>query len=271
MVFSKTSALVDLAGGRFEWREQCGSTNTELSGLASQHPSAWHDFSVFATANQIAGRGRSGRAWQAPAGSSLAISVLFRPNLVSQTELAKLSWLPLLAGLAMTKTVNSFLPEPKAKVKWPNDVLVGENKICGILSEVLPDLSGVVVGSGLNLTLTREQLPVETATSLAIEGADLAEGETHRFDEVLSDYLTNLRQWYQRFAAAGFDANKSGLRQAVIENCVTLNREVRAILPGDTEQIARAITIDDSGRLVLEWQNQVQAVSAGDIVHMRHN
>ena len=280
MSFLRTSALVDQAGGRFEWRESAGSTNTELIALASSLEGSavhdWPNFSVIATAHQLAGRGRSGRVWQAPAGTSLATSVLFRPNLAGPTELNKLGWLPLLTGLAMSQTVRqildgSFAPAASAVgLKWPNDVLVAESKISGVLSELLPDLSGVVVGAGINLTLSREELPVETATSLVLEGAELPEELDERLDLVLSSYLTNLQLWYQRWANAGFDANKSGLRQAVIDRCVSLGRPVRAILPGDTELVGQAVTVDDTGRLVLEVGGVATPIAAGDIVHLRH-
>jgi BirA family biotin operon repressor/biotin-[acetyl-CoA-carboxylase] ligase len=83
--------------------------------------------------------------------------------------------------------------------------------------------------------------------------------------------LERLNFWYQRFANSNFDANKSGLRQAAIAACVSLGQEVRAILPGDTEILGSAITIDDTGRLVIEANSEVVTVAAGDIVHLRHN
>jgi len=262
------------------WRDQAGSTNLELIELAKAE--ALPDFTVLVTANQVSGRGRSGRSWQAPADTSLAISVLLRPRLEDQSDLGKLGWLPLLGGLAMAQNVQSLLGPESASVtgvKWPNDVLVSERKICGVLSELvqLNPADGrfgtelaVVIGAGVNLTLTEEQLPVPTATSLALAGAKLPESLDERLDLVLSGYLERLSHWYGRFTDARLSAVVSGLRSAVIENCVSLGREVRAILPGDTEQVGRSVTIDDSGRLVLEVNGQPFSVAAGDIVHLRH-
>jgi BirA family biotin operon repressor/biotin-[acetyl-CoA-carboxylase] ligase len=268
---------------RLEWREQAGSTNIELIQLAQSE--SLPDFTVMATANQVAGRGRSGRSWTAPADTSLAISVLLRPRLEGSADLGKLGWLPLLGGLAMAQNVGNLLSASGATVgvKWPNDVLVNERKISGVLSELVAlnatsvtaeefgAQNAVVIGAGINLTMTREELPVETATSLTLEGADLPFQLDERIDQVLSGYLERLAFWYQRFTDARLSAVVSGLRQSVVENCVTLNRQVRAILPGDQEQLGRAVTIDDSGRLVLEQNGQPLPIAAADIVHLRHN
>lgn len=269
-----------------QWREAAGSTNLELIQLAQAEPLP--DFTVLVTANQQAGRGRSGRVWETAPNTALAISVLLRPRLDSQEDLSKLGWLPLLGGLAMTQTVQQLLGEDphslahQTGVKWPNDVLVAGKKVCGVLSELVPlngngDASrfgasvGVVIGAGINLSQTQEQLPVETATSLTLAGAELPFSLEERFDLVLSGYLERLSYWYQRFTDARLSAVVSGLRQAVIDNCVTLGQPVRAILPGDTEQLGKAVSIDDSGRLVLEANGVVWPVAAGDIVHLRHN
>jgi BirA family biotin operon repressor/biotin-[acetyl-CoA-carboxylase] ligase len=272
---------------RLIWRDQAGSTNLELIELAQAE--SLPDFTVLLTANQVAGRGRSGRVWQAPAGTSLAISVLLRPRLDASADLGKLGWLPLLGGLAMAQNVQGLLPELGGDaangaigVKWPNDVLVNERKISGVLTELVTLKSAqaspqfgpstaVVIGAGINLTITDEELPVPTATSLRIAGATLPDSLDERLDLVLSGYLERLNHWYQRFTEAKLSAVVSGLREAVIESCVSLNREVRAILPGDSEQVGRAVTIDDSGKLVLEVAGGPFAVAAGDIVHLRHN
>jgi BirA family transcriptional regulator, biotin operon repressor / biotin---[acetyl-CoA-carboxylase] ligase len=263
------------------WRESSGSTNLELIHLAQSE--SLPDFTVLVTADQHAGRGRAGRVWETPAGTALAISVLLRPRLESQTDLGKLGWLPLLAGLAMTECVQGILPgRAGIGVKWPNDVLITDQKVCGVLSELVPLNASseasefgqgmvVVVGAGINITQQRAELPVETATSLSLEGAQLPFDDAECFDLVLSGYLGRLAHWYQKFTDAKLAAVASGLRQAVVENCVTLGRPVRAILPGDTEQLGRAVTIDDSGRLVLDTNGQPVSVAAGDIVHLRHN
>jgi BirA family biotin operon repressor/biotin-[acetyl-CoA-carboxylase] ligase len=248
---------------------ETGSTNADLI----QNSANTDDFTVLVAGFQTAGRGRSGRDWLAPAGSSLFVSVLLKPTGVASTNF---SWLPLLAGLAMTKTVAKFLPESEVGLKWPNDVLVGEKKISGILSELIQDQSGVVIGAGLNLLQVQNELPIANATSLALEGA-----REIKLDEVLAGYLSNLRELYLAWVQSSGNAVSSGLRNQVIQACSTLDRSgnnrVRAILPSgnnsESEVVGAAVGIDETGRLIVqpEGQSDVIAVAAGDIVHLRHN
>lgn len=250
---------------KFSYLPETGSTNVDLMAEYADSP----DFTVLVTGFQSAGKGRAGREWVAPAGASLSVSVLLKPHSVPAT---RFSWLPLLGGLAMTRAVNALIPAANASLKWPNDVLVGDNKICGVLSELLPNLSGVVMGAGLNVKQSTDELPIATATSMAIEGATELE-----LDAALAEYLKNLRELYDAFVAANGDAVKSGLRQQVIAACSTLdrngNKRVRAILPGDAEILGDAVGIDDTGRLILkpDGATEVMPVAAGDIVHLRHN
>ena len=261
MDFPKSSRIA----AHFEFVPETGSTNADLIANSANT----HDLTVRVAGFQLAGRGRAGRDWLAPAGSSLFVSVLLKPAGVAATNF---SWLPLLAGLAMTKTVAALIPDAPVGLKWPNDVLVGEKKISGVLSELIGDLSGVVIGAGLNVRQDKAELPIENATSLKLEGAQALE-----LDVVLEIYLENLRGLYEPWVAAGGDAVASGLRNQVIDACVTLDRagvnRVRAILPGDEEVVGAAVGIDDTGRLILQpdGQKDVVAVAAGDIDHLRHN
>lgn len=248
---------------------ETGSTNADLI----QNSANTDDFAVLVAGFQTAGRGRAGRDWVAPAGSSLFVSVLLKPAGVPATNF---SWLPLLAGLAMTKAVAKFLPDRDVGLKWPNDVLVGEKKISGVLSELIGDQTGVVIGAGLNLLQSQEDLPIQNATSLSIEGAT-----SSNLDEVLASYLSNLRELYLAWVNSSGNAVASGLRNQVIQACATLDRagnnRVRAILPSgnnaDAEVVGSAVGIDETGRLIIQpdGQSDVIAVAAGDIVHLRHN
>jgi BirA family biotin operon repressor/biotin-[acetyl-CoA-carboxylase] ligase len=242
------------------------STNAELVRLAGaqQLPA----FTTLVTDDQTAGRGRRGRSWVAPAGTSLAISVLLRPSGPDGAPLdpSRFSWLSLAAGVAMTDAVATVLPDASVGFKWPNDVQVAGKKICGVLGELLPSGGGVVMGAGINVTMTVEQLPVPTATSLALEGAD---GDDLP-DRVLSAYLARLVELVGTYGEHAGDADASGLRAAAVERCTTLGREVRAELPGDEELLGSAVGIDGLGRLqIRSGSGRVDAVAAGDIIHLR--
>lgn len=265
MDFPLSSQLVN----RLDYVSSTGSTNTDLIAVAADR----EDLTVLVAGHQSAGRGRAtGRQWVAPEGSSLAISVLLRPNANSAAKLTPNSfgWLPLIAGLAMARAVGQFIPAVGVAVKWPNDVLVNDHKISGILSELVPDLSGVVIGAGINIRQTAEQLPIETATSLAIERGS-ADGLSN--DKILAAYLGELRALYSRFVEAGGDAVASGIHDEVAARCGSIGRRVRAIMPGDQEVTGNGVGLDETGRILIQpdGARELFAVSAGDIVHLRHN
>jgi len=247
-----------------------GSTNDELSARAAELP----DFSVVVTDNQTAGRGRLGREWVAPPGATLAISVLLRPVLPAGEPLSleHYGWLPLISGLAMARAVASVLPDGAERVglKWPNDVQVNGAKICGILAELQPGGDSVVIGAGLNVSMTREQLPIPTATSLALSGAVLSGDDLA--DAALAAYLTALRELYSGFVSLGADADGSGVLDALRDACTTLGREVHVQLPGGEQLRGTAIDIDRSGRLVVRTfsNGHSVAVAAGDVTHVRY-
>jgi BirA family biotin operon repressor/biotin-[acetyl-CoA-carboxylase] ligase len=277
MDFPLSSQLVN----RLDYVPSTGSTNTDLIAASRERD----ELSVLVAGHQTAGRGRTtGRQWVAPEGSSLAISVLLRPNTNTSSPLTPNSfgWLPLIAGLAMARAVGQFIPADNVAVKWPNDVLVNEHKISGILSELLPDFTGVVIGAGINIRQTAEQLPVETATSIAIElasgadsgaGSEVLSGEDLSNDKILASYLGELRALYSRFVTSGGDAVASGIRDEVALRCGSIGRRVRAIMPGDLETIGNGGGLDETGRLLIQpdGARELFAVSAGDIVHLRHN
>src|SRR6187402_2974831 len=114
MELPRSSALV----ARLEVLPATGSTNTDLARAAAREPDAWPAPAVLATDHQTAGRGRLGRTWSAPAGSSLAVSVLLRPRIPAE----RLGWLSLAAGAAMTEALAGL--GVGARAEWPNDVLI---------------------------------------------------------------------------------------------------------------------------------------------------
>jgi BirA family biotin operon repressor/biotin-[acetyl-CoA-carboxylase] ligase len=220
---------------------------------------------VLITDDQTAGRGRLDRQWSAPAGTSLAISVLLRPDeLPGSLPVGAFGWLPLIAGVAMKRAVTAAGARG-AELKWPNDVLIEGRKVCGILAELLPDASAVVVGSGLNLTIGADELPVETATSLQLAGV-----ATPDPDAILAAYLDELRVLTYELANAQGNADGSGIRSLIERECATVGRDVRIELPGGRIERARATGLDEGGRLMVITDAGPAAVAAGDVTHLRY-
>jgi len=245
------------AAARLEVVASTGSTNADLRALADDED-GWPHLSAILTEDQVAGRGRLDRVWTAPAGSALALSVLLR---VPRVPVAERGWIPLAAGLAMADAIAAQLPERSVGVKWPNDVLVGDRKICGILAEATGS-DVVIVGSGVNTAMTAAQLPVETATSFAVEGAQAD------LDLLVAGYLARLDGWIEGLAEHG-SAVASGLRDAVAARCLTLGRTVRVMLPGGADLIGEASGLGADGCLIVGAEGTEHRIAAGDIVHLR--
>ncbi|MEU1819884.1 biotin--[acetyl-CoA-carboxylase] ligase [Streptomyces roseifaciens] len=235
-----------------------GSTNTDL--VAAGGPEG----AVLVAEEQSAGRGRLDRTWTAPPRSGLFFSVLLRPGPGVPVE--RWGWLPLLAGVATAAALSRAAGVDTA-LKWPNDLLVTvdghERKAGGILAERTGD--AVVVGIGLNVSLRADELPVPTAGSLALAGAQVLDR-----DPLLRAVLRSLEEWYGRWRDAAGDPAQSLLQEAYAAGCATLGRHVRAELPGGRELVGEAVAVDGDGRLVLATGDGVQQpVGAGDIVHVR--
>ncbi len=165
-----------------------GSTNADVSALALDGAPQGL---VIAAETQVSGRGRQGRSWQSLPGAALTFSVLLRPLSVPQ---AARGWVPLLAGLAAATAIRD-LTTADARLKWPNDILVGDGKLAGILAEQHGD--AIVVGIGLNVLGLARDLPVASATSLELLGL----AGTDR-TELLAQILRQLEHWYSRWCEA---------------------------------------------------------------------
>jgi BirA family biotin operon repressor/biotin-[acetyl-CoA-carboxylase] ligase len=274
------------------WREirvieETGSTNAVLLGEARAGAA---EGLVLVAESQTAGRGRLGRSWSSPPRAALTCSVLLRPAGVPPPARA---WLPLLTGIAVAAALRAEAGVA-AGLKWPNDVLVGDRKIAGILAEAHGD--AVVAGVGLNVTLTRAELPVPTATSLLLENAACLDR-----GRLLAAVLTELASRYTAWAAgphaaapgAGAPPPQSpvpaspvpaspapaspvpaspvpaSLRAEYLRWCVTIGREVRVELPGGALLTGTATDVDEAGRLAVRTGPGSTLVGAGDVVHVR--
>ncbi|MGV9713491.1 biotin--[acetyl-CoA-carboxylase] ligase [Gordonia sp. NPDC003424] len=233
--------------------ESTGSTNADLLSRAADEQVAG---TVRLTTDQTAGRGRHTRVWEAPAGSQIAMSAAV--DVGGRTE--HLGWLSLIAGLAVAGAVES-VAGVRPTLKWPNDVLIDDRKVSGILSEYSgTGTAGVaVIGVGVNTTMTAEQLPVPTATSLQIViGGDVP------VTELAAAYLRGLSDLLTRWPD-----DIEGLAAMYRDRSDTVGRRVRLALPGDREIVGTATGIDESGRIVVDADGRGMVVAAADVTHLR--
>lgn len=229
-------------GWRVEVLAESPSTNAVVADRArSGEPAGL----VVVAEWQTAGRGRLDRAWVSPARAGLTFSVLLRPA----EPVASWPWLPLLAGVAVARAVRRRT-DLAAVLKWPNDVLLADRKVCGILAEVAGQ-GALVIGIGLNVTTTLDELPHPGATSLLLAGA-----RTPDRDTLLRAVLRELTSVLAEPAAARRDYRLL---------CATVGSLVRLELPAGGPVTGLGQGIDEHGRLVVDGI----AYGAGDVVHLR--
>jgi BirA family transcriptional regulator, biotin operon repressor / biotin---[acetyl-CoA-carboxylase] ligase len=240
-----------------------GSTNADLLARAA---AGAPEGLVLAAEEQRAGRGRMDRAWVSRPRAGLTFSMLLRP------PAARRGWLPLLSGLAVADAVRSVAAVP-ARLKWPNDVLVGGAKLAGILAEASAD--AVVVGVGINVSAGPAELPPAPenpgalpATSLAILGSSHADRA-----KLLTEVLAGVEHWYQAWRRAAGDPDRCGLRAEYALACATLGRPVRVERPAGQPLSGLAAGVDSDGRLLLRVSSgtDLVPVAAGDVVHLRRD
>jgi len=241
---------------RLDVVETTGSTNADL--LARHGAGEDIDGAVLIAEHQSAGRGRNGRAWSTPPRSQIALSVGIAARGVPT---AAWGWVPLLTGVAVVEAVRATAGVD-ANLKWPNDVLVGEGKLAGILAEVAAPDPVIVVGLGLNVTLTADEAPDARATSLLMLGSTMLD-RSALLGAVLAELAIRIDRWR---CAGGPDAT---LVADYRRRSLTLGTRVRALLPGDREIIGMATDLDESGQLSIDTGAQTVTVSAGDITHLR--
>ena len=234
--------------------EELDSSNAKARQLAEEGAG---DGTVVIADRQSAGRGRLGRRWESPPSVNLYCSILLRPQIPVQQA----PQLTFLSAVAVAETLN-HLYQLSARVKWPNDLLVGGAKIAGLLNEMNAEteqIHFVVLGVGVNLNLTAAQFPAEIlypATSVLLErGAAIDRAEFIR------EFLQRLDGYYQEFLAAGF----SPIRRRWEALCDLLNQRVQVDQnPGLLQGVV--VGLDSDGALRVQLDNgQVERVLAGDV------
>jgi BirA family biotin operon repressor/biotin-[acetyl-CoA-carboxylase] ligase len=196
---------------------------------------------------QSAGRGRLDRTFSAPASTALLFSLYLIP------ERSRENWgfIPLLVGVSVARALTEVNRE--ISIKWPNDLLVGEKKVAGIISTLHGQ--GVIVGIGLNVSMTIKELPVPTATSLQLEGFTTLDR-----NQLIAMILKSLEEDF-----INWDHGSSFCDQYLAHSS-TIGSDVQIELPGGVKVQSKALSVDELGQLHLE---DGQCISVGDVIHLR--
>lgn len=210
---------------------------------------------------QTRGRGRAGRAWVSPIDAGLYFSIVLRPGV-----LAARSWplITLMSALAVRDALREAF-KLKTDIKWPNDIIAGERKLCGILAETVETETGRAVIVGIGINLDDRAFPPELkniATSIAALTGRNADAET-----LLPSLLRALARRYEILQAAGGEALT--IRDWSRHSSYAQGRRVRVALAEETfEGTTRGLEPDGALRVETE-QGEVRIVRAGDITSLR--
>lgn len=205
---------------------------------------------------QTNGRGRRGREWQASLGASLTFSLLWR----FQCGAAALSGLSLAVGVALIRALHD-VGASAAQLKWPNDILVNQKKLAGILIELQGDMEGpstAVIGVGINL-----QLPEQIVHKIDQPVTDLAHASTVSVNPnvLMAKLLAHLAEVLAIFEKSGLDA----LREEWTAHHAYHQRPVRMLMPDGSEVAGIVQAISDNGTLIVETANGLQKFMSGEI------
>ena len=233
------------------WRvsvvELTGSTQNDLLQLVESNNAL--DGQVIATEFQSDGRGRLDRTFQAPAQSALLFSFYIKPR----NQRSEWGFIPLIAGLSLVRAITTIDTAMNVSLKWPNDLIINEKKCAGIIAQTTNE--GIVIGIGLNVSMTPNELPVSTATSLAIEGSTITDR-----DLLLSHLLNTFAELFEAWEEG------SELLDEYASASSSIGKKVRIELPGGENLEATVARISHTGELVLD---DGRHVSAGDVIHLR--
>lgn len=249
-------------GRRIELFDSLPSTNREASRLAQADVE--HGTVVVAD-SQTAGRGRLARTWFSPAGANLYCSVILRMKRPADGLTEWLSWLPLVSALAAAEAIEA-VSSLHVSVKWPNDLLISERKVGGILCE-----SGTgsgsspfqIIGIGLNANVEQQDWPEElreSATSIWHEQQRIVDR-----NRLLAQLLLELEQCIDELATHG----TSRLALAYHQRCSTIGQRVKATLANGDQCLGRAEGIGQDGALIVRPDATQPGSKSPEIIHLR--
>jgi BirA family transcriptional regulator, biotin operon repressor / biotin---[acetyl-CoA-carboxylase] ligase len=240
-------------GHKLYFISETGSTNDEAYSLGLNGAS---EGTVVIADSQHKGKGRMQRVWHSPSGVNIYTSVILKP----QIPLSKASQISIVSGVAVAETLNQYCPE-KVWLKWPNDVLIGGKKVCGILAQIkmkANTIDFIVLGIGININLSREQFPQnikEIATSLFIET-----GRKISRQKLIISLYENLAKCYKQLHQEGFDR----IKEKWLRLAPMIGQTVQVMFKDETIE-GKATGLDEDGSLMLFTDgNKKVKVSSGD-------
>ena len=206
--------------------------------------------SVFIAEVQNHGKGSRGRGWVSPRGTGIWHSILLKPDIPP----SEVSQITLVAGLAVCRSIGMG-----SKIKWPNDIVIGTKKVCGILTEMSAEtdmVHYVVCGIGINVNTENFDAEIKhRATSMYIES-----GDKQIRNDIIARELNYFEYYYKKFLEGGLGA----ILDEYKENCVTIGRDVTVIYKKENVT-GKAVDIDENGALVVETADGTIRVTSGEV------
>jgi len=243
----------DWAGQTIVYFDETDSTNTQAKKLGEQ--GAVHGTLVLAELQNSA-KGRRGRGWIAPAGENIYMTILLRPDIEPVHA-------PMLTLVMAHSTVLAIrrITGLEALIKWPNDVIVGRKKVCGILTEMSAEvdyINHVVIGVGINVNMQEIPSDLEAkATTLSRE-----KGELIKRADLAAEVMNRFEADYQMFMES---RDLSRLKNSYNQMLVNINKEV-SIQEVDREYRGQALGINENGELLVKkTDGSIEAIFAGEV------
>lgn len=224
--------------------------------LAKEMASSLNEGTVFLAEEQKNGKGRIGREWISPKGKGIWMTIVLKPEI----ELSKVPRITQIGAAALYSALEKM--GISTKIKWPNDILINNKKIGGLLTEMSGELNRVeyvIMGIGLNVNLDREDFPDSLkykATSIKIE-----KGKKIDRKKIMAGILNEFEKYYMDFKE---NEDLRGVIDILRANSILIGNEVR-VIDGSKEKKGRAIDINQDGSLLVEFKEGKENIYSGEI------
>lgn len=242
----------DYIGQVIKRYEEVESTNTEAKKWAKQDGKEGH---IIVAETQTAGKGRRGRHWVSPKGVGIWMSMILKPNV----DMTRIPQITLLAGYAMCEALRKVSGEP-IQIKWPNDLVLGSKKICGVLCEAsiqANQVQAVIVGIGVNVNTENFETALPYASSLKKET-----GRCYDREEIIATFCEYFEPLYEAYQAEG---DLSSILSNYKRYCINFYNKTK-IIDNNTTYEAEVIDLEADGALiVVDNENRKKRIIAGEV------